>query len=199
MEKEIIPSNEHGKELDLFEEVILESEEEAKMRYDQARYELLHPCTWKSIAGKITADFTPDGQKDKSLRAGDFISIDIPGPGLSAGDGHDWVEVENIIENADHEADESVSLTLKVSSNPDHPEKGVAHFFADGATSTFIIARRNLTVKASYHGRNETPNLETPAIVDKIRNAVVATGAMSGASLLQWKSFLKGLIGEKQD
>ena len=118
----------------------------------------------------------------------------LPAPGLSAGDGHDWVRVETIEENFGRGTDESFAMTLKVCENPEHPEKGVAHFFAEGPSSTFIITRKELAVKASYHGRNETANLENPALKDKIRNAVVAIGAIAGVSELQWKAFLKGLL-----
>jgi hypothetical protein len=62
-----------------------------------------------------------------------------------------------------------------------------------------MIIRKGNTIRASYHGRNEKPNLDNPALGDKIRNAVVAIGAMAGISELQWKAFLKGLLAGQQD
>ena len=191
MKKDSIPANESGKKVDLAEEVEAGSTEEATRIYNQARNRLLHPSYWKSITGAVAAEFTPD---TKHLSVGDYIQVDIPAPGLAAGDGHDWVQVESIEEGCDPAAEESIAFTVEVCANPEHPEKGVAHFFAKGATSTFIITRNKNIVKASYHGRNEKPNLENPGLADKIRNAVVALGAIAGVSELQWKAFLKGLL-----
>ena len=200
MKQEIIPENETGKHVDLFEKVRLETGEEAVRVYTRARRKLFHPATWKPMTGTVAADFKSPFPEQTGggnpIAAGDYLSIDIPGPGLSAGDGHDWVKVERIEENIDPEADESIAMTVEVCENPGHPEKGIAHFFAEGASSTFIITRKKETVKASYHGRNERPNLENPALGDKIRNTVVAFGAMAGMSALQWKAFLKGLLAD---
>ena len=198
MKQDIIPENETGKQVDLFEEIELGSNEDAVSTYIAARERLINPAIWKTITGAVSADFeavaNEDSSEDKRVSVGDYIKIDIPAPGLAAGDGHDWVRVETIEEDFDLDADESFGMTVKVCENPEHPEKGVAHFFAEGASSTFIITRNALAVKASYHGRNETANLENPALKDKIRNAVVATGASAGVSELQWKAFLKGLL-----
>ena len=198
MKQDIIPENETGKQVDLFEEIELGSNEDAVSAYNTARERLLNPAIWKTITGAAAADFeaadVEDLSEPKRVSVGDYIKIDLPAPGLSAGDGHDWVRVETIEENFDRDADESFAMKVKVCENPEHPEEGVAHFFAEGASSTFIITRKAQVVKASYHGRNETPNLENPALKDKIRNAVIATGAMAGVSELQWKAFLKGLL-----
>ncbi len=190
MKKDSIPANESGKKVDLVEEVEANSTEEATRIYNQARNRLLHPLYWKSITGAVAAGFTPD---TKHLSAGDYIQIDIPAPGLAAGDGHDWVQVQSIEEGRDPAAEESIAITVEVCATRSS-EKGVAHFFAKGATSTFIITRNKNIVKASYHGRNEKPNLQNPGLGDKIRNAVVAIGAMAGVSELQWKALLKGLL-----
>ena len=198
MKQSIIPENETGKQLDLCEEIELGSNADAVRTYIAARERLLNPAIWKTITGAVAADFETaaidDSSGDKRVSVGDYLKIDIPGPGLSAGDGHDWVRVETIEDNFDPDADQSFAMTVKVSENPEHPEEGVAHFFAEGASSTFTITRKELAVKASYHGRNEKANLENPALKDKIRNAVVAGGAIAGISELQWKAFLKGLL-----
>jgi hypothetical protein len=66
---------------------------------------------------------------------------------------------------------------------------GTAHFFTSDATSTYIIQRDGLTVRALYHGRNEVPNTAAPKVTDKVRNALVAAGAafvFLMAPLLSW-------------
>jgi len=198
MKHEIIPESNNGKQVDLLEEIELGTNEDAVGIYAEARERLLHPRIWKPMTGTAAADFKTPGVTEKAgdthVSVGDYISIDIPAPGSSAGDGHDWVRVEKIEEGFDPDTDESFAMTMKVCENPVQPEKGVAHFFAEGASSTFIITRKGLKVTASYHGRNETPNLDNPTLGDKIRNAVVAVGAMAGVSELQWKAFLKGLL-----
>ena len=202
MKEEVIPENEKGKELNLDMEIMLSSEEKAKSTFSRARHKLLHPLIWKPMTGNMATDFkvpAPGGEVvDTPLVVGDYITIDIPGPKLSAGDGHDWVKVKKVEDNVDPQADESFALTVEVCENPEHPEKGVAHFFAAGATSTFIIVRSNQKVTASYYGRNETTNFDSPALGDKIRNAVIAIGAKAGVSELQWNSFLKGLLGDQE-
>ncbi|MBC8052817.1 MAG: hypothetical protein H7Y13_07110 [Sphingobacteriaceae bacterium] len=70
----------------------------------------------------------------------------------------------------------------------------MAHFFKDDASSTFLVQRNGLTVKAEVHGRNEQANTNTEKFIDKARNILVAAGAMLGFSDFQWKSLVKGLI-----
>ena len=91
-------------------------------------------------------------------------------------------------------ADESVGLMMAATANPQRKAQNVAHFFREGATSSFIIKRTGPTVTASYHGRNEVPNTEANGMADKLRNAVVAGGAMGGLSKLQWTALIKGFL-----
>jgi len=180
---------------------------------------------WKALAGPQTAAFqvyNSDGQPaDREVREGDYIRIDIPGPGSSTGDGFDWVTVlsiraannkeddgdtgnENEINTnkTDHgknesgeDADESLTITVKPSDNPLNRKEDTAHFFESSATSTFIIQRIGTRVQASVHGRNEEPNTRISATIDKMRNTLVAKGAAAGFSGMQWQSLTDGLIG----
>ena len=122
----------------------------------------------------------------------DYLLIDIPRP--VAGNGYDWVQVENIAENVDASAEQSFGMTLKATPNPDKPEQGIAHFFGEDATSTFIVKRNSNTVTTSYHGRNELPNTKKATFPDKIRNSIIAARALAGISELQWKALIKGLL-----
>jgi len=194
----MIPANNVGKGLDLEHSVTEDSVEEAITTFKRACKRLLNPPVWHQLSGAISASFKLETQsKDEANRLAqinDFLLIDIPGPGPAAGDGYDWVKVENIAEDADPAADQSFGMTLKATPNPDKPEQGTAHFFGEGATSTFIIKRTNNTVTASYYGRNELPNTKKASFPDKIRNSIIAAGAMAGISELQWIALIKGLL-----
>lgn len=189
----IIPKNKKGKELDLEESVTCASQKKASELFKKANRKLLHPDQWHEMTGDLSATFSM--QNDTGvLKEGSKICIDIPAPGLPAGNGHDWVAVDKIEYGIVKDADESIALRLRVTINPDKPAEGIAHFLAEAATSTFVIARNKNVVCASYHGRNEKPNRDNPGIVNKMRNTVIAAVALAGLSDLQWKFFLKGLL-----
>jgi hypothetical protein len=194
----LIPANNFGKALDLENSVTERSVDESIVTFNRACKRLLNPPIWHRLSGSTSASFKlyapGKHDADRLARVHDYLAIDIPGPGPVAGNGYDWVQVENIAENADPSADQSFGMTLKASPNPDALEQGVAHFFSAGATSTFIIKRNGNTVTASYHGRNELPNTKKASFPDKIRNSLIAAGALAGLSEMQWMALLKGLL-----
>jgi hypothetical protein len=192
MQKDLVPENEKGKQVDLAVEETCKTEHDAIALFEKACERLIHPNLWKSVTGSLGADFKKPGTA--KLKTGDYIQIDIPGPGPIAGTGYDWVKVEAIEENESTDAHQRFGLKLAVCENPETPANDTAHFFAEGASSSFIIERQGQRVIASYHGRNELPNIKNAGIVDKVRNAAVALSAMAGISELQWKAFLKGLL-----
>ena len=73
----------------------------------------------------------------------------------------------------------------------------MAHFYTDEATSNFIVKREGTKVTAGVYGRNEKPNVKTETIIDKVRNAVVGTGAVTAFSKIQWKALVNGLLERK--
>jgi hypothetical protein len=87
-------------------------------------------------------------------------------------------------------------MRLRPCPAPGKENNDTAHFFHDGATSSFIITRKDNVVTASYHGRNELPNVNTESAADNVRNGVVASGALLALSELQWAALLKGLLKE---
>lgn len=194
----LIPADKSGKGLDLETSVTENSADEAITTFTRACKRLLNPPVWHDLSGSISASFkltTPDsGEANRLAQVNDYLMIDIPGPGPVAGGGYDWVKVENIADNADPNADQSFAMTLSPSPNPDKPEQGIAHFFGEGATSTFIVKRKDNTVTCSYHGRNELPNTKKASFPDKIRNSLIAAGALAGISELQWKALIKGFL-----
>ncbi|MEP7377075.1 MAG: hypothetical protein ABI675_26985 [Chitinophagaceae bacterium] len=194
----IVPANKVGKAVDLEHSVIEASTEIAVNTFTRACKRLLNPPVWQELSGIISASFqlqaTGGGDSSRLAQLTDYVRIDIPGPGSSAGNGYDWVQVENIAEDIDPFADQSFGIILATSINPEAPQDGIAHFFKDGATSTFIIQRFGNKVIASYHGRNELPNTRKGTLPDKIRNSVIAAGARAGISELQWMTLIKGLL-----
>ena len=49
-------------------------------------------------------------------------------------------------------------------------------------------------ISAQVHARNEVPNTEDKGIAEKLRNKMVAFGAMMIGSTIQWKGLTNGLI-----
>jgi len=194
----LVAAVEQGKSVDLESSVEETSKEEAVDTFTRACKRLLNPPVWHDLAGSLSASFTlksPDGgEANRLAQINDYLQIDIPGPGPAAGDGYDWVKVENIAENADEDSEESLSMKLMSASNPGQPGQEIAHFFGEGASSTFIIKRKGNTINASYHGRNELPNNKDASLPDKVRNTIVAAGALAGISELQWSALIKGLL-----
>jgi hypothetical protein len=195
MSNELIPSQEKGKSVDLREELVASDENIAKKLFRDAVDRLCKPSLWHEMAGSLSASFVID-EKDKRqrIKTGDHIRIKIPGPGLNEGDGDDWVRVETIDENFDDQFDESFGIMLLVCPNPHTEGNAIAHFFAEGASSSFLVTRKNNIVSAMYKGRNEVVNTEKLGLTDSVRNLVVAGGAIAGVSELQWNAFLKGLL-----
>lgn len=195
---EATPDNEKGKFVDEEESVVENTEEEAIVTFNRASSRLLNPPIWQQLTPGINASFAislPGEEKvERLLQTGDYISIDIPGPGSVAGEGYDWVKVETIEENTVPECNDSLAVRLRACTNPHTPDAAIAHFFDESATSTFVVKRKGNTVIFSYHGRNEVPNTSEVKVIDKIRNAVVALGAQAGLSEVFWKKLTKGML-----
>lgn len=188
-----IPQQQEGIETNTESEIAFTKEEEAKSFFEIAKERLLKVNKWHSYAGLATAGFQLTDEKgnpvDRLPKKGDHFKIDIPGPGTITGEGNDWVQIEEINDEENY-----IGIRVRPATNPTNDSNDVAHFFADSATSSFIVKRDNLTVIAGVYGRNEKPNTKTETVIDKIRNATVATGALSGFSKLQWKSLVNGLV-----
>lgn len=192
-----IPPQHTGKQLDLDAQAVLPNEEDARIFFELAKRRLLDINHWYEIAEIPVSTFVlTDAYGGEAVKSqpveGDKIRIDIPGPGPSAGDGYDWVVVEDVTEVSD----ELCSLTLRPTNNPLKLNEETAHFFKDTATSTLIVERKGREVTARYHGRNEVVNTDTDSVVDNTRNAAVGLGAKLGLSYPQWKSLVAGLISE---
>jgi hypothetical protein len=194
-----IPEQYKGDQSDVGQHVDASTPRQAHSNFVEAARRLLNVNSWHDIAGPGSATFqlTDEQERkvDRMAKVGDFIRIDIPGPGPATGDGYDWVRIEAIEDKPDPGADhESLIIHVRPASNPGNSEPDVAHFFGDSATSTFMVERNNLKVTASIHGRNEVPNTDVGRTVDKVRNAVVANAATSGIAALHWSLLVKGIL-----
>lgn len=191
-----VPAQESGSEMNAVEEATFTTIEEANAFYEIAKERLLNVNKWDEVAKLPSSTFIlcdPSGERiSRKVQLGDYLKIDIPGPGTSTGDGYDWVKVEFIEEEHQDGAD-ITSFRVRPTDNPQSPEKAVAHFFDDAATSTFQVKKIGNVVTAEVHGRNETPNTHTDHVLDNIRNTIVGLGAKVGASYPQWKGLVAGI------
>lgn len=196
--EDMIPEQETGSKTDTHHSVTARNEQEAKALFETAKERLQDINSWKKFAGAASATFTltDDNGNEVHRKAakGDHFKINIPGPGSEAGSGYDWVMIEAIEDKSDPGGNtEAFAIRVRPTNEPGKPGE-VAHFFKDNATSSFAVQREELTVTASVHGRNEEPNTTNEGILDKVRNTMIAIGAMLGMSDTQWKSLVKGLL-----
>lgn len=192
---DLVPQQLVGSQMDAVEERKLSNLIQAQEFFAAAEKRLLAVNEWGKISGLSDFKvFTPDGKEAmRSVQKGDFIRIDIPGPGPLSGDGFDWVLVEEI--KRLHEGNyEMISMCVRPCSSPLNQDKEVAHFLKDHATSTFIVRRDRITVRAEEHGRNEQANVNDGNLIDRTRNLIVGVSAKLGLSYPQWKMLVKGLL-----
>lgn len=194
-DQNIIPKQYTGTSMDALEEQISSSTEEAIALFKQASAKLLSVNDWGKYAGMSNFQLMdPHGIKaERNAEEGDYIRIDIPGPGTSVGKGYDWVRIQEI-KNIEESELQILAITVRPCAHPLEIEGKTAHFLKDTATSTFVVKRYGLRITAEEHGRNELPNTETGSLYDKGRNFVVGMAAKLGLSYPQWKSLVKGLL-----
>ena len=168
--------------------------------YEVVKQRLFSVNNWHDYAGKLTAVFqlTDENAEEvnRHVQKGDHFRIEIPAPGSQTGDGYDWVRVEEITEG-EEQGNKFTAMRVRPASNPGNDNKDVAHFFTDQATSSFVVKQEANKLIAAVYGRNEKPNTDAEKVIDKTRNALIASGAISGFSKLQWKSLVEGLLDVK--
>ena len=196
----IIPEQFKGQELEAESSHLLSDKVAAQTLYQAAKKKLLSVNNWHKIAGAITARFQIIDQKgnevNREVEKGDYLRIDIPGPGSKEGDGYDWVLVEELKE-LEKASFQSVGFRVRPNENPFGKKKETAHFYSKETTSTFIVTRENATVFSWIVDRNLLPNTESASVVDKVRDVVVGAGGIAGFSQLQWQGLADGLIEQK--
>ncbi|HEX8313877.1 MAG TPA: hypothetical protein VF609_02725 [Flavisolibacter sp.] len=199
--KETIPEHNDGVDVNVEDSIALVSEEDARAFFRIVKDRLLKVNQWKEWAGALSAGFqltNEQGQEiDELPRKGAYFKINIPAPGIVTGEGYDWVQIEEVKEEAEKDS-EYIAIRVRPAPSPVNENRDVAHFYTDEATSNFIVRRDGTKVTAGVYGRNEKPNVkEADTLIDKIRNAVVGAGGVSGFSKLQWKALVSGLLEKK--
>ena len=201
VEHKIIPEQKKGMQTGASSEVEADTKAEAVKIFQRARQRLLDINNWQEFAGEGGAEFRLTNIRGnvvhRAPQVGDLVRIDLPGPGPKAGDGYDWVRIEAIEDNSDPQAEfESCAFRTRPFKHPLKPDDEVKHFYTDEATSSFVVERLGNKVRAYEAGRNEKANTEASEVYDKVRNAMVATGARMGISIIQWKALVTGFLKE---
>lgn len=193
----LTPGNQEGREINAESCTEFSNEQQAISFFETAKQRLLEVNNWGKIAGKLSADFQltdkEGGEVNRSVQKNDHFKIDIKGPKSTAGDGHDWVRVEDVKE-VHHNDMDSIAVLVRPDSNPQTPNNNIAHFYSEKSTSTFIVTREKNKVTASVYDRNIEANEETKEPKDKLRNAAVGLAAKYGFSKLQWQALTEGLL-----
>ncbi|HRP55343.1 hypothetical protein [Agriterribacter sp.] len=195
---EPVPPQDTGKKTDIEAHVEATDPGEAHRIFVEAKRRLLDINHWSDISSGISASFAlTDCRgmiKKCSPEVGDYLRIDIPGPGTAAGDGFDWVRIEMIEEEPDYLGTrEFIVMRVRPAPQPEQ-KKPTAHFFEEDATSSFIVRREDRRIAAEVHGRNEKPNTGNASLTDAIRNTVVSMVAQAGFSKIQWEKLVKGIL-----
>ena len=195
----LVPPQEGGGQSDTEARRSFDNEEKAQRCYEQVKARLRNVNGWQLLAEKTTAHFQLTDasglEVDRDVQPGDHFKIDIPGPGTATGEGFDWVQVE-AVEEGEKEGSPFTLIRVRPATNPNNERSDVAHFFSGDATSNFLVRREGRDVIAAVHGRNEKPNAAADKLLDKARNVAVGGGALAGASKLQWKALVEGLISD---
>jgi len=193
----IVPPQFKGQEIEVDAVQDLKTESEAQRLYDIAKKKLLNVNNWNRIAGAVTARFLIIDKKgnevDREVQKGDYLRIDIPGPGTKEGGGFDWVLVEELNEIRQPSV-QSVGFRVRPNENPFGQRNETAHFYSKEATSSFIIIREKTKIIAWIIDRNLRPNTEQESLADKIRDVAVGISAIAGFSKVQWQGLANALI-----
>ncbi|MFW0717495.1 hypothetical protein [Pedobacter sp. N23S346] len=190
-----IPDQQEGSKIDVEESRNFETVDDAIAFFTLARRRLLNINDWGEISGLSTFQLFDEYGKEvnREGQQGDYIRIDIPGPGTQSGDGFDWVRIEEIISRKDID-EELLTIQVRPSGKPMSEDNSPAHFLKAEATSTFIVRRLQMLVSTEEHGRNEMANTDTENILDNARNLLVGGAAKLGLSYPQWKLLVKGIM-----
>lgn len=193
----IVPDQYTGDEIEASAEVELQNENDAKHFYKIAKERLLNVNNWHAIAGWVSASFqlvdTAGNAAERKCDKGDYLRIDIPGPGSTEGDGYDWVCIEQIKEVTEDNI-QSIGFRVRPSENPLGKKNETAHFYGEESTSNFIVTRENTKICAWIIDRNIKPNVEATSLTDKIRDTSVGISAIGFFSKIQWQNLANGIV-----
>ncbi|MCY0976909.1 hypothetical protein PGH12_07050 [Chryseobacterium wangxinyae] len=165
--------------------------------YRKLADQLLNISHWNINAGKLPTkfDLVDSNGKGGHFHAAEnlFVKIKMPAPKNKTGNGYDWVVIEKV-ENYHEENIEYIHLQMRPCPCLDNKGGGIAHFYEQNATNSFILIRSGSDIQLSVHGRNESPNTSNVRLWDMLRNIFVAGGGIFGGSKLQWEDFVNSMI-----
>jgi len=197
----IIQEHHTGKDTEAEASTELENDADAMNFYHTAKKRLLQVNQWHQLAGLISAKFQLTDANGEEINSeavqGNYIRIDIPGPGSKEGDGYDWVLIEELREVA-FENIQSIGFRVRPADNPKKDSEHTAHFYDKSSTSNFIVTRESHVVTASIIDRNLQPNDDTESVTDKIRHTVAGMAAISAFSKIQWQNLAEGLVKKER-
>ena len=197
----IVPPQVTGKDVEADASIELDNDTAAIDFYEIAKKRLLDVNQWHELAGLISAKFQLTDENGNELhdevQQGNYIRVDIPGPGSKEGDGYDWVFVEELSEVA-FENIQSIGFRVRPSTNPKEGSEHIAHFYDPAATSNFMVSREGIVVTATIIDRNIKPNDDAESVTDKIRHTVAGMAAIGSFSKMQWQNLAEGLIKKEE-
>jgi hypothetical protein len=198
-DKHIVPEQRTGKAIDASGTVELDSEENAKAFFSDVKQRLANVNGWSQLMGGLSATFQVVDKNgndvERAVQKGDFLRIDVPGPGSKTGDGFDWVTVEDV-EHSSSEDSETFGFRVRPTENPNNLKSDIAHFYSEESTSSFLVTREGRVIRATVKDRNTKPNADAETLVDKIRDAVVGAAGVMSFSKIQWQGLVDGLLNK---
>ncbi len=197
----ILPAQTTGKEIEAEASIDLQDKLGAIIFFSEVRNRLREVNQWHKTPGFVSGKFQLTDANGKELNKhaekGDFIKVDVPGPGSKEGEGYDWTIIEEMKEV--NEADvQCFAMRVRPAHNPATNSPHVAHFYDDGGTSNFIVTREGNTVTVSIVDRNVKANDKTESLLDNIRHIAVGLGAMGAFSKAQWQNLAEGLVRNEE-
>ena len=193
----IIPGQFKGQALEVEASKVPGNETAARSLYELAKKKLFSVNDWHQVVAGLTARFQivdQDGNEvSRKVNKGDYLRINIPGPGNKEGDGYDWVVVEELKE-INKGSIQSAGFRVRPTENPFGKKNETAHFYSNETTSSFIIIRENAKVVSWIVDRNMKPNTESESVVDKVRDVMVGVSGIAGFSKVQWQGLADGLL-----
>lgn len=167
-------------------------------QFEMIRDRFFNINCWKEFCGEMSSDFRLFNKAgvyaERMPQEGDYIRIDIPGPGDFREKGYDWVRIVKIDERIYERQLERCLIICRPSSSPGSKSGHIAHFYAPAASSSFLLERGSDYILVGVYGRNEIPNFSETGFIGKVRNFLIYIGGVLRITKIQWKSLSDGLI-----
>ena len=197
----IVPGQESGFTIDTSSDAELDDLSSAQQLFQKAKERLLDVNNWHSLSGAPPANVrlvdASGTELNRNAEKGDYIRIDVPGPGTDSGKGFDWVQIEEMGSSNDKDV-ESCGFRVRPARRPGGSDDDVSHFYSPSATSTFTVTREANKITAAIYDRNTKVNTTADSATEKIRDAVVGTGGILAFSKIQWKKLTDGLVAKNK-